>query len=326
MGGHSLPGYGYTSFNDMQVDEIDWARWQNLVDTVAEMFAAPAAYITQANTKGVEVLISSLKGGDAFGPGITSPPMEQGLSQQVIAKQQPLYVRNAKDDPRWQQTQEYTTYNWVSYLGLPISWPDGHSFGSLCVVSTSPTDYPEVYMRVLALIRDVINSDLAHFYREAQLLTQSYTDPLTQIYNRRGFEELFVQNRQLARRLGRRMALLNFDLDGFKSINDNFGHAMGDEVLCAFARNLKQSCRSCDLVARWGGDEFLVLVHSETDAMESSMLARLDERLAALGNLPAIGYSVGMLRIGCDDSRELEELVMMADLNLYSHKQRKKKS
>ncbi|WP_372873296.1 diguanylate cyclase [Shewanella sp.] len=319
-----MEAYGYHSFREIEVKEIDWQRWQRLVNTVAEMFDAPAAFINQANTKGIEVLIASELPTTLYAPGEVSSIDSNVYCHQVVQRNEPLYVPDASSDKRWVNNPEYVEDNYISYLGMPINWPDGNTFGTLCVLSNIITHYPDTYLKVLNVIRDVINADLAHIYRESQLLTESYVDPMTGIYNRRGFEEMFIQNRNLARRLGRQVVLLSFDLDNFKPINDEWGHKVGDEVLTFFAGCLKTSCRNCDLVARWGGDEFLVLAHSETTQLVDSLLQRLDHALHANSSLPCIEYSVGILKVDSEQEGELTSYLPQVDARMYHHKRSKR--
>ncbi len=85
-------------------------------------------------------------------------------------------------------------------------------------------------------------------------------DPLTGLYNRRGFDRELARTLADCRRYGVEAALIYFDLDGFKGVNDRFGHAAGDEALRAVARVLGQGVRESDVVARLGGDEFAVIL------------------------------------------------------------------
>ncbi|QLE84951.1 MULTISPECIES: sensor domain-containing diguanylate cyclase [Shewanella] len=316
--------YPYNSILDMEIEEIDWLRWQRLVNTVADMFDAPSTFITQANVKGIEVLIASQTPDTHYKPGGYADFNTNVYCHQVVKNSQELYVKDASGEQRWADNPEYTEDNYVSYLGLPICWPDGSVFGTLCVLDTETTNYPQKYIDTLDLIKEIINSDLKHLYRENQLLTLSYTDPLTQIYNRRGFSELMTPTQDLAHRLNKQLILLYFDLDGFKQINDGYGHDVGDRLLQHFAKSLKDNSRSCDLVARWGGDEFLVLLHAENEHCITLYTDRLNQALAASDvGVPQFEYSVGYTTIKPGAKSSLDNLIVTADQRLFENKQQK---
>lgn len=315
--------YPDNSLLDMEIEQIDWLRWQRLVNTVAAMFDAPATFINQANRKGIEVIVASELPDTRYSPGGHSDVDTNIYCHHVVKDSKALYVRDAGADEQWLDNPEYTEDNYASYLGMPICWPDGSVFGTLCVLDTHPTNYPDSYVKALAVIKEVIDSDLKHLYRENQLLTLSYTDPLTLIYNRRGFSDLMNSTRELARRLNRQLVLLYFDLDHFKMINDRYGHQVGDEHLKTFAKTLKSNSRTCDLVARWGGDEFVVLIHAETPASISLYDKRLQRALAQLDITPAIEYSMGYAVIKPDDVGANQTLLDIADQQMYSQKQAK---
>jgi GGDEF domain-containing protein len=110
--------------------------------------------------------------------------------------------------------------------------------------------------------------DNAHSH--SKLEEQATTDELTGVANRRGFRKVLASEIATAKRYGHPLSLLMFDLDGFKAVNDTYGHERGDEVLRAFARVLKLRARECDLVARTGGDEFaFLLTHTDYPEAES---------------------------------------------------------
>jgi len=321
--GKTLPPYPYASILNLEIEEIDWHRWQRLVNTVADMFNAPATFINQANLKGIEVIIASQKPETHYQPGSSS--LDTNIyCHHVVKNSSELYVRNAGQDQKWNDNPEYTEDNYVSYLGLPISWPDGSVFGTLCVLDTKVTNYPQTYINALAVIKEVIDSDLRHLYKENQLLTLSYTDPLTQIFNRRGFTDLLRSTQELAQRLNRKLILLYFDLDEFKHANDTFGHDAGDIMLKTFAKTLKKNSRSCDLVARWGGDEFIVLIHAESESCVNLFTERLNTLLARQQLEHDIKYSFGYAVIKPGDKAELDELLKHADDYMYQNKLSKK--
>jgi diguanylate cyclase (GGDEF)-like protein len=113
-------------------------------------------------------------------------------------------------------------------------------------------------------------------------------DTLTGCFNRRAFYELFDREADRSRRLGQGLSLLFVDLDHFKAVNDRYGHAAGDRVLQQFAMRLLGAVRETDLLARWGGEEFLVLL-SHTDPADAGALAERVRRTIAERPFPDAG-------------------------------------
>ncbi|WP_445945996.1 sensor domain-containing diguanylate cyclase [Shewanella sp.] len=308
------------SIKNIEVSEIDWDRWQRLVDSIANIFDAPAAFITQANLKGIEILSAANKPQNPYHAGQSMGPEVNIYCHEVVRTAAPLYIKDASQDPKWQNNPELTQDKLVSYLGLPIFRPNGNPFGTLCVMDIKASDYQEQFIELLTVIRDVINSDLSHFYVRNQLLTQSYTDPLTHIYNRRGFSDILIKNRELATRLNQTLVLIYFDINQFKPINDTFGHAVGDAVLANFSARLRQSCRSCDLICRWGGDEFLMLAQIQTSAQLSGFVERLKQD-SQVDDLPCYSFSYGYVFISPENTDTFDDLLALADQQMYLNKQ-----
>jgi diguanylate cyclase (GGDEF)-like protein len=148
-------------------------------------------------------------------------------------------------------------------------------------------------------------------------------DPLTGIYNRRGFAALGTHVREIARRQQRPVHLLLIDLDRFKRINDAFGHAIGDEALVEFGQILTATFRKSDVVARTGGDEFCVLLMEPDEGIQTA-LARLrqnvDDSNAAGRRSYRLGFSVGIARARPDEDESIHALVEMADEAMYAEK------
>ncbi len=131
-----------------------------------------------------------------------------------------------------------------------------------------------------------------------RLRRDAVRDPLTETYNRGFFEEALAAEFKRCRRRCTIIGLLLLDLDGFKQVNDRLGHALGDQLLQEVARVLRQNVREADVVARYGGDEFCVLV---ADTTEAGLHTLADRLLQAITNLrvergdkvAAVGASVG---------------------------------
>lgn len=159
----------------------------------------------------------------------------------------------------------------------------------------------------------------------AQAAEQSLTDELTSLPNRRALDRQLVDESARSFRSGRPFALVMMDLDGFKSINDNFGHPIGDSVLQQVAAALRRAVRATDFVARYGGDEFVVIL-PDTDLDSAHLVAeKLRQSLAAcnlrMPNATQRYISACMgLAVFPHDTSIPEKLIDIADQRLYRAK------
>ena len=164
--------------------------------------------------------------------------------------------------------------------------------------------------------------------RNAQLHTEvqklAITDALTSLYNRRGLFELGEREIERAHRFNRPLTAILGDIDHFKQVNDNFGHAVGDDVLKNVAEALTNSVRKVDIIGRYGGDEFVILL-PEIDIQGGQIVAeRLRERVrATILKTPIIRVSV-TISLGIagitDEMSDLKSLLESADHALYRAK------
>ena len=160
--------------------------------------------------------------------------------------------------------------------------------------------------------------------RTKELQQLAMTDQLTGIINRRQFNLQMSASLKLSKREKKTLSLLMIDLDRFKSVNDNYGHPIGDALLQAVAQILIESSRESDMVARLGGDEFAVIVtHPSEDADVALCAQRIIEKISKpiliKGHEINIGVSIGIAHYPLDASSE-EELITKADLALYASK------
>ncbi len=167
---------------------------------------------------------------------------------------------------------------------------------------------------------------------ENRLKEMSVTDELTGLLNRRGFLEMAENQLHLAERLDKSLFLLYMDLDKMKWINDNLGHAVGDQALIEAAGVLKSTFRKTDVIGigRLGGDEFAVLMLGEPGTIcEHPVVKRMQEHIAEINLEPDRAYelsmSVGMVSYSFDEPCTIEELLARGDEVMYQCKREKKK-
>lgn len=168
----------------------------------------------------------------------------------------------------------------------------------------------------VGIVRDI--SERKRF--EELLYRQSITDHLTNIYNRRFFMQMLEQEIERTKRNRKPFSLIMFDIDHFKSVNDRFGHAAGDMVLKNVADTVKGRIRKTDCFARWGGEEFIILL-PETATSDAADLAEELRKHVSTMSLPEVGYvtaSFGVTSYRSSDT--IDTILLRADNTLYEAK------
>ena len=188
------------------------------------------------------------------------------------------------------------------------------------IVAGSPILVGDEFIGVVAIYTDIT----ARVRMEEALRALALVDDLTGLYNRRGFLTLAQQQLKTANRARRSMVLLFADFNGLKQINDTLGHLEGDRALIETADVLRETFRESDILARIGGDEFVVLA-IETDRVGPEILVtRLQENLeahnAGEGRRYKLSLSVGLARYDSERSCSIDELLAQADRAMYEQK------
>lgn len=187
---------------------------------------------------------------------------------------------------------------------------------------------PPIVTRYVEFVPVAVNINRIALHLQAQrerLEHLSLTDPLTGLPNRRAFEVYFSQAMGLAERQ-HAVALVMIDVDSFKSVNDRYGHGVGDQVLLALAQSLKALTRRADLAARLAGDEFTVLLSGLDAAGVNAWYQRLDDHfkagLGAIGLELQTGLSAGQTWLGSSAVDSMNAALARADRALYQAKAR----
>lgn len=171
-------------------------------------------------------------------------------------------------------------------------------------------------VEILGVTRDVSERKQL----ESELRRLAVTDPVTGVWNRRHGEELLDADLDQAKTQGQSLSLLMLDVDRFKTINDTHGHQTGDGVLVEIARRLVEMCRGTDMVARWGGEEFVILLR---DCALNEALGIAEKIRAEIANAPFADAGSASVSIGVAQLRPTDDLnswVARADEALYKAK------
>lgn len=272
------------------------ADLESTLDAVLDLLA------TQFPTRGAVVMDDEGNGIVSFG----DDPLVVGQAIQQVGTQ-------------W-DTMIFEDSDGVEYWGLDIVGDMTHiEYGRLLMIAPrpgGPSPYDALVMRGTA---DLVRLSFARLSFDRMLTEAANTDHLTGVRNRRAAEE-HLESIDPARDLP--VAMLFIDLDGFKDINDKWGHAVGDDVLRRAARRIASALRDDDLIARLGGDEFVVVCRGMDDETVSTVRERIDESLEPAMELDGIRIPVSA-SIGTAVAHrvnEIEDLLHLSDLDMYRRK------
>lgn len=253
----------------------------------------------------------------AVGPlpaGGRSTPLTHAICKHVVGDRAPLQIDDARRDRRVLHNGAVADDGTGAYLGAPVSSPDGHVLGSLCVADTDPHAWSERDREVLTDLAHAVETELALRAALATAHDRVYRDPLTGLGNRRALSA----DLEAAVGAGRPVLLILADLDGFKTYNDRFGHAAGDRMLAQLARSLQHAARrTAGRAYRMSGDEFCVMCD---DASDRDM--RIDTVRSALERPHTecpIGASAGAVAVP-DEAITATEALELADERMYARK------
>jgi diguanylate cyclase (GGDEF)-like protein len=269
-----------------------------------------------------DVLIPDYVSGDDFRLfSSLEIPVGQGLSGWVAENHKPVLNGNPSVEPGYlNDSSKFSTLR--AAVAVPLEGVNG-VLGVMTLYHAERDAFTKDHLRILLAISSKIGLSIENAIRFRQAESSATTDYLTNLPNARS---LFLQlDSELSR--GRRqnspLAVLVLDLDGFKLVNDRFGHLEGNKVLHSVASGLKQACRDYDYVARMGGDEFVVLLPGvdpldvEAKIAHFRTVVRDVGRALFAGN--ALTASVGAAHFP-GDGNDAEQLLAEADRRMYKEK------
>jgi diguanylate cyclase (GGDEF)-like protein len=296
--------------------------WQTITTLVAEHCDVPACLVMRGNPQSMEVMARADVSGDPYEVGETSPRNNKRYCETVIASQNPLEVVDANSDPVWRDNPD-TKLGLFSYYGVPVAWPKGQSFGTFCILDSKAKKRTSMEKKCVRAFARVIEDYLRLIEASENFKFEASHDPLTGVLNRRIFFEIAQRQVSASLRAGAGLALVEFDIDHFKAVNDEFGHAVGDAVLKSVTQAVQMSLRQGDTLARIGGEEFVVLGEVRDVSGLIPMAERIrtaveksDSVFATAGRAVTISCGVSELR----DDDTIETLMQRADEAMYEAK------
>lgn len=252
------------------------------------------------------------------GLGACETPRNISFCGHAILDEKAFVIEDTLNDQRFADNPLVTDEPHIRfYAGYPVHAPSGERIGTLCLIDPEPHSFSPKEEQTLRDFAALVDDELASS-------SKVHVDELTGIANRRGFTAVAEHLLPLCTRNNMTVEVLFFDLDGFKRLNDEFGHEAGDEALRFFAKALLSSFRSADVVARMGGDEFVVMMAGEKVFSQRALKAMQEYIDAAQTKLARnLKWSVGGIQYDEARHASVDDLLADADKEMYAEKFRK---
>jgi diguanylate cyclase (GGDEF)-like protein len=295
--------------------------YEHLRTSIAELFHAQTCSISLLDADRGEIVAQSPHYGSKFDavPRHRFRLSESRISKLILERGEPYLANNVPDDPLFEPATE--ALGLESLLAVAMRRPMGPT--GFIYLANRPGGFSHLDAELLTTIGDQVAVAVENAHSFDNAYRASITDPLTELYNRRFFDARLRQEYQRVRRTGKTLGLMFVDLDRFKQINDNYGHEAGNLVLTQVARIIRQNCRSADVAARWGGDEFTVLL-TESDPSSLEVIARRVRDSIQTTNWGPVGEITATIGLAVmpQDANTLEALLQAADEAMYLAKKR----
>ncbi|WP_030072021.1 sensor domain-containing diguanylate cyclase [Halomonas alkaliantarctica] len=273
------------------------------------------------------------------GLGVQETPRDISICAHAILQPGVFVVPDTTQDARFANNPLVTGEPHLRfYAGALLKSKDGYPLGTLCALDYEPR---ELTQRQHFALQALANQVMAHMelmrshriqealIRELQTTRQeleelSSIDSLTGSLNRRAFEERFQQEVAMIQRGAPSGALMLIDLDNFKNINDTYGHQSGDHVMVRFIELCRRVFRQYDVICRWGGDEFMVMLPRTSPSEATHVASRLHQQLAVTpmlinsANSLYCTVSIGICAI--TNTSTMDTCLSMTDALLYQVK------
>ncbi|WP_192035690.1 diguanylate cyclase [Halomonas sp. YLGW01] len=300
-----------------------------LLDLLADITGLSSTYFTLIDEeRQVQTVVYARNIGNLIIPEGLSVPWCDTLCRRAI-----LEGRRYSQDvaTHWGDSMAARELGLCTYLSEPVYLLDSTLYGTLCAASDEQVTLSPEVIHYMSLFTQLISRYLES-ERLLQLVTtenrilahHANTDPLTGIANRRALVQGLEARLQHAALNGQHLYVAFIDLDGFKAINDRHGHDAGDRFLIELAQQLTRHCRKDDLIARYGGDEFVVVRESHTDTSEQAFRQYLEELTAGQFHIcddiiDYSGASVGTITAK-PEQHDAAMLLSLCDAAMYEQK------
>ncbi len=250
----------------------------------------------------------------------------EGATGYVLQKCEPIFDINPALDFSFDQIEFMEEYSAMASLPLLV---EDKLLGAVSLYSCELEYYGEEHLRILEMVSHIASDAISMALQHAESEIRALTDSLTGLPNARNLQIQFEKEVARASRNGSSFQLLMLDLDGFKAVNDTYGHKVGDRMLKELAAIMQEQLREYDFLARYGGDEFVIMVPETNNSGIDELCERLEKAVAGFklriddGRFASVGVSLGA---SCypTHGETIDQIIISADKQMYSVKAERK--
>lgn len=301
--------------------------FDKLLTEIHDRFTVPRVWIAMTEDNDVWRLLDRMTPGGTFGERLRI--IDAKVFAEIIGDGLSPILANEGLERFASLLPEGTRGLAGSLAVVPLTY-EGRAIGSLNLGDESPERYaPGMEVSLLRQLAVKVSICLANVMAHERLAMLAFRDPLTDLLNRRVMEQVLRREFDRAKRYGTELAVVFLDIDQFKGINDRYGHDTGDEVLKWVGNRLLAMSRQSDVVARFAGDEFVVILPSTGADRAYRFVDRLQTfflstHLAHAGNVIPVSVSCGIATAADAGIADAVSLLKKADERLYRSKNSKK--
>jgi len=271
------------------------------------------------------------------GLSASETPRDIAFCAHAILDDELLLIPDATQDERFADNPLVTNEPFIRfYAGYPLSLSKDIRVGTLCVIDHVPRELSSEDLEILHDLAKMVESELiavalsevqiALIQELGELERLAMLDSLTRLWNRLGIDTLLHREWEYAVRKNSTVAIVMVDFDNFKPINDTYGHLVGDEVLQGCSRLILSSLRSSDVLGRWGGDEFILILPGADEQQAIMILKRIQEvitqepMITSCGEIKISVSMGGVIVIPSEQRETIEYWIGKADDELMNVK------
>lgn len=238
-------------------------------------------------------------------------------------------VQNVDPDFDFSYSQVELTQQYSTMASVPLV-ADGVLIGAVTIYARVLSEYCEDHIRLLETLARIASDAIRKSLKHDEATTHALTDPMTGLPNARSLQLQFDKEVARSTRSGNSFQVLMLDLDGFKAVNDNFGHKIGDEMLKEVSKVIFEQLREYDFLARYGGDEFVALI-PETEPGDVADLCSRIERSVCSFALPVAGGATASVGVSLGSAgypaqgETFDQMIVAADKVMYERKTTRKR-